>query len=125
MNSFTKNIPIILMVLLSFVAVRAYPQDFSETAKIQYLIASVETLEGARFIRNGREYDTRAASNHLRLKYKTAGDKVRTADDFIHLCASQSSLSGEPYLIKLADGSTVKSEIFFKDKLKTFAANKP
>ena len=58
------------MVLLSFVVVRSYAQDFSETAKIQYLIASVEALEGARFIRNGREYDTRAASNHLRLKLK-------------------------------------------------------
>jgi len=119
-----KNIPIILMVLLSFLVVRAYAQDFSETAKIQYLITSIEALEGAKFIRNGREHDAQAASNHLRLKLKTVGDKVRTAEDFIHLCASKSSLSGEPYLIKFADGSTVKSEIFFKDKLKTFAANK-
>ena len=119
-----KNIPVLLMVHLSFVVLHAYAQDFSETAKIQYLIASVETLDGARFIRNGREYDTRAASNHLRLKLKTLGDKVKTAEDFIHLCASKSSLSGEPYLIRLPDGSTIKSEIFFKDKLKTFAANK-
>ena len=119
-----KNIPIILMVLLSFVVLPAYAQDFSETAKIQYLIASIEALEGAKFIRNGREHDARAASNHLRLKFKTLGDKVKTAEDFIHLCASKSSLSGEPYLIRLADGSTVKSEIFFKDKLKTFATNK-
>jgi len=119
-----KNIPIILMALLSFMVLPAYAQDFSETAKIQYLIASVETLEGARFIRNGREYDTRAASNHLRLKLKKVGNKVRTAEDFIRLCASQSSMTGEPYLIKLADGSTVKSEIFFTDKLKTFATNK-
>jgi hypothetical protein len=124
-NSFIKNIPVVLMALLSFVALPAYAQDSSETAKIQYLIASVDALEGARFIRNGREHDTRAASNHLRLKLKAASDKVRTAEDFIHLCASQSSLSGEPYLIKLADGSTVKSEIFFKDKLKTFTVNKP
>jgi len=119
-----KNIPIMLIALLLFMMLPAYAQDFSETAKIQYLIASVEALEGARFIRNGREYDTRAASNHLRLKLKTAGNKVRTAEDFIRLCASQSSMTGEPYLIKLADGSTVKSEVFFKDKLKTFAANK-
>lgn len=113
------------MALLSFVVVCAYTQDFSETAKIQYLIASVEALEGARFIRNGREYDTRAASNHLRLKLKTAGDKVRTAEDFINLCASKSSMTGEPYLIRFADGTIVKSEVFFKDKLKTFVADKP
>ena len=112
------------MVLLSFVVVRSYAQDFSETAKIQYLIASVEALEGAKFIRNGREYDTRAASNHLRLKLKTSGDKVRTAEDFINLCASKSSMTGELYFIRLADGTTVKSEAFFKDKLKTFAVDK-
>jgi len=112
------------MALLSFVVVRSYAQYFSETAKIQYLIASVEALEGARFIRNGREYDTRAASNHLRLKLKTVGDKVRTAEDFISLCASKSSMTGEPYFIRLADGTTVKSEVFFKGKLKTFAADK-
>jgi hypothetical protein len=112
------------MALLSFVVVRAYAQDFSETAKIQYLIASVEALEGARFIRNGREYDTGAASNHLRLKLKTAGDKVRTAEDFINLCASKSSMTGEPYLIRLAGGFTIKSKVFFKDKLKTFAVDK-
>jgi len=112
------------MVLLSFVEVCAYAQDFSETAKIQYLIASVEALEGARFIRNGLEYDTRAASNHLRLKLKTAGDKVRTAEDFISFCSSKSSMTGEPYFIRFADGTTLKSEVFFKDKLKTFAVDK-
>jgi hypothetical protein len=120
-----KNIPVLLMALLSLVAAPAYTQDFSETAKIQYLIASVEALEGARFIRNGREYDTQAASNHLRLKLKTAGGKVRTAEDFINLCASKSSMTGQPYLIRLADGTTVKSEVFFRNKLKTFAADKP
>lgn len=112
------------MTLLSFVVVRAYGQDFSETAKIQYLIASVEALEGASFIRNGSEYDTRAASNHLHLKLKIAGDKVRTAEDFIRLCASKSSMTGEPYLIRLADGTTIKSEVFFRDRLKAFAVNK-
>ena len=113
------------MVLLSLVVARVYAQDSSETARIQYLIASVDALQGARFIRNGREYDTQSASNHLRLKLKTAGDKVRTADDFIKFCASQSSMTGEPYLIRLADGTTIKSEVFFRNKLKTFATDKP
>ena len=104
---------------------RAYAQDFSETAKIQYLIASVETLEGAKFIRNGHEYDARAASDHLRLKLKIAGKKVKTAEDFIKFCASKSSMTGEPYLMRFADGTTVKSEVYFRDKLKTFSTHKP
>jgi hypothetical protein len=120
-----KNISVVLMVLLSLVAACAYAQDFSETAKIQYLIASVEALEGGKFIRNGREYNARAASDHLRLKLKVAGNKVKTAEDFIKFCASKSSITGEPYLMRFADGTTVKSEVFFKNKLKTFATDKP
>jgi hypothetical protein len=103
----------------------ACAQDHSETAKIQYLLASVEALEGAKFIRNGSEYDARAASSHLRLKLKMAGDKVRTAEDFIKLCASQSSMTGEPYLIRFSSGNTIKSEVFFRNKLKTFTADTP
>jgi len=82
-------------------------------------------MEGVKFIRNGREYNARAASDHLRLKLKFAGSKVKTAEDFIEFCASKSSITGEPYLIRLADGTTVKSEIFFMNKLKAFAADKP
>jgi hypothetical protein len=120
-----KNISVVVMVLLSLVVARAFAQDTSETVKIQYLIASVETLEGAKFIRNGSEYDARAASDHLRLKLKMAGKKVKTAEDFIKFCASQSSITGKPYLLRFADGTTVKSEMFFRNKLKTFAAEKP
>lgn len=120
-----KNIFTVLMALLSLAVVCGYADDFSETAKIQYLISSVETLQGATFIRNGREYDAGKASNHLRLKLKTLGNKVKTAEDFINLCASKSSMTGESYLIRFADGSIMKSEQFFKDKLKALAANRP
>jgi hypothetical protein len=120
-----KNNLMVLMALLSFMAVRAYAQDFTESAKIEYLIASVEVLEGVSFIRNGHEYDARAASNHLRLKLKAVGDRVRTAEDFIKLCASKSSMTGKPYMIRLADGTIVKSEVFFREKLKTITADKP
>jgi hypothetical protein len=120
-----KNISMALMVYLLLAAACAFAQDTSEAAKIQYLIASVETLEGAKFIRNGSEYDAHAASDHLRLKLKMAGKKVKTAEDFIKFCASQSSITGKPYLMRFADGTTVKSEVFFKNKLKTFATEKP
>lgn len=120
-----KNIFITLMVLLSLAAVPVCAQDFSEAARIQHLIASVEALEGAKFIRNGSAHDARAASDHLRLKLKAAGNKVRTAEDFIKFCASGSSITGEPYLVQFSDGTTVKSEVFFRNKLKAFAADKP
>jgi hypothetical protein len=120
-----KNIFVALMVLLSLAAVRVCAQDLSEAAKIQFLITSVEALEGAKFIRNGTAHDARAASGHLRLKLKAAGNKVKTAEDFVKYCASGSSITGEPYLIRFADGTTVRSEVFFRNKLKAFVTDKP
>ena len=112
-----------MMTLLAVVSV--FAQDLSEGARIENLIASVEALEGAKFIRNGREYEARAASSHLRLKLRGVGDRVKTAEDFITLCASKSSMSGEPYLIRLADGTTVKAEVFFRGRLKEIVADSP
>jgi hypothetical protein len=115
----------LFMVLVSLVPASADAQDSREAAKIQYLIASIEALEGATFIRNGNKYDARSASNHLRLKLKNAGDRVTTAEGFIRYCGSKSSMTGLPYLIKLADGTTVKAEAFFRKKLMTFTQDRP
>ena len=112
---------ILLVLIFLLPSAAACAQDSSEMAKIEYLIVSIDELKGAKFIRNGSEYDTNAASSHLRLKLKAAGSKVKTAEDFIQYCASKSSISGEPYLIRLADGTTLKSEVFFRNKLKAFS----
>ena len=120
-----KNITIGFMVLLSLAGGYAHAQDPQEAAKIQYLILSVETLEGAKFLRNGREYDAKAAADHLRLKLKMAGNSVKTADDFIKLCGARSSLTGEVYRVRLATGTVMVTEVFFRNKLKSFTAPKP
>ncbi len=120
-----KIITVLFIVLISLVVTGAYAQDSHEAAKIQHLIASIETLEGAKFIRNGGEYDARSAANHLRLKLKNAGKRVRTAEDFIKYCGSKSSITGEPYLIRFSDGTTVKAEVFFRKKLMAPAKDRP
>ena len=120
-----KTVFVSFLALLSLVVGTVYAQPPAEAAKIQHLIASVETLEGAQFLRNGSAYDAKAAADHLRLKLRTAGERVKTADDFIRLCGSQSSLSGEKYRIRLADGTIIEAEVFFRNRLKTFAPGKP
>jgi hypothetical protein len=115
-----KNIPILLTVLLCLVSRCAYAQEAGEADEIQYLISSVEALEGAKFFRNGREYDVKAATSHLRLKLRAAGNRVKTADDFIRLCASKSSMSGEPYRIQFSNGITMEAGVFFRNRLKMF-----
>jgi hypothetical protein len=91
-----------------------------EGQKIAYLIAAIETLQGAQFIRNGTAYNAKAAADHLRLKLRMAGSRVATADDFIRLCASASSVSGIPYQIRFPDGRVVSSEAYLRQKLAEF-----
>ncbi len=99
------------------IAPRPVP-PLSEQVKIQSLIASVEQLPGAVFIRNGTEYDGHKAADHLRLKLKYAGKRVQTADQFITNLATGSSMSGKPYQIRFADGHTVESAVYFREQLK-------
>ncbi|MDQ1277967.1 MAG: hypothetical protein QG555_1009, partial [Thermodesulfobacteriota bacterium] len=65
-NCMNKIIAILIVFIVLLVAVRAFAQESRDAAKIRYLIASVATLEGAKFIRNGSDYDARSAADHLR-----------------------------------------------------------
>ena len=113
----------LLWLLILSVGAFAHAADATslEGQKINYLIASIETLQGAQFIRNGTAYNAKAAADHLRLKLRMAGSRVVTADDFIRLCASVSSVSGTPYQIRFTDGRWVSSEAYLRQKLAEFA----
>lgn len=116
-----KKILVAAFVILALFCGAVSAQDNIEKKKIEFLLSSVENLKGAKFIRNGSEYnDGKAAADHLRMKLKTAGSRVKTADDFIRLCASQSYLTGRPYMIRLSNGKTIKSEEYFREKLKEY-----
>jgi hypothetical protein len=98
------------------------PGQLSEAAKIEALISSVEQLQGAVFIRNGSEYDGHKAAEHLRRKLGYAGSKVKTAEQFIDLLATGSSMSGKPYTIRFADGHSVESAAYFREQLRRLQA---
>ena len=90
----------------------------TEVEKIQSLITTVEKSQGLQFIRNGSAHDPAAAANHLRLKWKNAGKRVHTAEEFIRYCATGSSMSGKPYQIRFASGKTVNSADYFHAQLR-------
>jgi hypothetical protein len=106
------------LAILLFLSPSVFGREQREDAKIAALIEAVETLQGAKFIRNGTDYDAKAAADHLRLKLGKAGSQVKTAEDFIEGCASRSSVSGEKYRIRYADGREVEAGLFFYEKLK-------
>jgi len=94
----------------------------TEQQKIDELIHRVEFLPGAQFIRNGSAHDGKAAADHLQMKRKYAGGKIKTANDFIECCATRSSLTGIPYQIRFADGRTEDAAVFLHDELKRIEA---
>ncbi len=108
---------VFLLVLLPCLA---WARDAKEDQRIEQLIQAVESLKGATFIRNGTEYTASEAGQHLRLKLKGAGARVKTAEDFIEGCASRSSLSGAAYKIRFAGGTLTETGPFFRKKLREF-----
>jgi hypothetical protein len=56
------------------------------------------------FTRNGIEYSSREAADHMRNKYEYFKSRIKSPEDFIHVCASKSLVSGKPYLVSTTKG---------------------
>lgn len=96
-------------------------QGSAEMQKIELLIAKVETLNGAVFIRNGKEHSPADAAKLLRHKLGSLDPATVTAGQFIEQAGTKSSTSGEPYKIRFPDGRTILSADFLHEKLKELA----
>ena len=90
----------------------------AESARVERLIQYVESRTDVSFVRNGTAYSSSDAGTFLRGKMKQMGEQVTTAQQFIDQIASRSSTSGEPYMIRHADGRTEQASRFLGDELK-------
>jgi hypothetical protein len=111
-----KPMKILIFTLLTVLPIFTWAGDVTEESN--QLIEYVAALQGATFIRNGSEHSAKDAADHMRLKWEKQEKKIKTAEDFIALCASKSSMSGKRYLIRFANDSTVFSDELLLDKLK-------
>lgn len=102
---------LILFASLALSAAAA-PRD-----EIEALLHYVGNLEGASFVRNGDAHTPKEAEGHLRMKWEKQESKITTAEDFIRLCATQSSVSGKPYFIRYQDGHEVESAVVLLKQL--------
>jgi len=91
-----------LTVLWALMAGSAFAMPPAEDTKARALLTRIETARDVSFIRNGSEYTAANAAEFLRRKCARDWDRLASARAFISTCASQSSTSGKPYLIKLA-----------------------
>jgi hypothetical protein len=110
------NIVLLILFASMFAAVTLAAEPLSEKAKIEALIERVEKLAGAKFVRNGTEYDAKTAAKFLRGKWQSNGKEIETARQFIEKVGSSSGTTGKPYLIRFSDRE-VKSGAYFLEEL--------
>ena len=109
---------VFVVILISLVTTESLSESKTdETRQIELLLARVEAMQDVVFIRNGKEYSSKKAADHLRLKWNKAGRHVKTAEDFIDICGSRSSISGKPYKIRFPDGRIEDSAVILKELL--------
>lgn len=118
-----KKYPGILALFFGLVSL-VWARDAQQQARIDFLIHDVETAKGIVFIRNGSEHNGAEAAKHLRRKLDYAGERVRTAEEFVKACASESSMTHQRYKVRLADGTTMDAANYFGGKLREFDAGK-
>jgi len=108
---------VVICLSVGSIALRAADLPPAETTRIQTLIAAVEGMTDATFIRNGRSYEAGAAAEFLRRKWQQHRMDVRSANDFIEKVASYSSTTGQPYLVRFNDGREVPCSVFLREEL--------
>ena len=119
MRMILRQACIVVLVLLCGVAngfSAGIPAE--EKRKIETLIAQVQTLKDATFIRNGSEYDAKVAARFLRGKWSSNESEIKTAQDFIAKAATSSSTSGKPYMIRFKDSREVACAEYLRGELK-------
>jgi len=94
-----------ILLLSCFIAHGGEPCRQRENAEnvIAYLIDQVAKSH-LTFTRNGTEYSSQEAADHIRNKYEYFKSRIESPEDFIHFCASKSLESGKPYLVSTAQG---------------------
>lgn len=97
--------------------------DARAQAEIVHLLDYVAT-PGCQFNRNGSWHEGAEARSHLKKKYDylVKRDLVTNAESFIERGASESSMSGKPYLVKCGGGKAVASAAYLKEELARFRA---
>jgi hypothetical protein len=107
-------------------APRAAPSA-SARQEIDYLLAYIGR-SGCAFNRNGSWHDAKAAQDHVRTKYDflLARDRINTAEDFIEMAATKSSvLFGKPYIVKCPADPPGGSNQWLNNALARYRALEP
>jgi hypothetical protein len=112
-----------LVVLLFLLPIDTRADDGVPT-EIDYLLRSVGS-SGCTFIRNGERYDSRAAEDHLRMKYRKGKRYAASSEAFIRRLASNSYLSKKVYYIECDGEEMIPSGDWLLERLGEYRKESP
>ena len=98
------------------------PQENTDET-IAYLLAFVAKSD-CTFIRNSQSYTNKQASNHMQEKGRYFKDQVVTPEDFIRLAATESLVTGQPYMVRTKEGKELRCDEWLKEVLKEYRKTK-
>lgn len=103
------------MAFLSLLPISVIADD-EVPAEIDYLLRAIGS-SNCSFIRNGENYDSRSAEDHLRMKYRRGKRYAASSEDFIERLASKSYLSKKAYYIECEGEEKIPSGDWLLERL--------
>ena len=118
-----RRLRLFLLAGVVSAAATAAPLSPAARAEVDALLARLEA-SGCEFNRNGTWHKAAEVRPHLlrKLKYLEDRGAVQTAEQFIELAASGSSMTGEPYLVKCGNAAAVRSATWLSSQLQAMRA---
>ncbi|HEY3487954.1 MAG TPA: DUF5329 domain-containing protein [Gammaproteobacteria bacterium] len=119
-----KGTRILFALLTCFCSFSVFASAESEQ-EIAFLFQYLKT-SGCTFNRNGTWYSAEKAVEHIQKKYQhlTKKGMIDTTEDFIKKAASESSISGEPYLVKCGNAVPSPSADWFTMELQKYRSSR-
>jgi hypothetical protein len=112
-----------IALAVTSLALSAAPQP---DAEIDQLLLALKS-SGCKFQRNGSWHDAPRAAEHLATKrdYFQRKDRIHSAEDFIRLAGTESSMSGKAYRVACPGAPEVDSKDWLESELRRIRARPP
>lgn len=112
-----KRIVLVGLGLWSLLAVQVWAGDAQK--EIQHLLTYIKATP-CDYERNGSTYKGSEAVVHVQRKYDYFKDKIKTAEDFVRLCATKSELTGQTYQVQCPNEAKQTSATWLLTELQKF-----
>ncbi|MFD1093707.1 DUF5329 family protein [Providencia vermicola] len=114
-NRFSSALVLFLGIFVTTQALALSPE---EKVRTESLLTELGKQQNLTFTRNGTEHNAADAESHLRLKLRKTEKRLNTTEQFIDNVASKSSITGEIYQVKDAQGNVLSANQYLHDLLK-------